>query len=66
MKMKSAPDWEHETWYFHHILATSSGWLEASEQEILEVLLQARIYCGVAEAMNSMRVAKETFAEMSL
>ena len=35
-----------------------------SKEEILEVLLQACIYCGVPAAMDSMRAAKETFAEM--
>lgn len=35
-----------------------------TKDEILEVLLQACIYCGVPAAIDSLRVAKETFAEM--
>ncbi|MGA8833849.1 MAG: carboxymuconolactone decarboxylase family protein [Desulfomonilaceae bacterium] len=35
-----------------------------SKDEILEVLLQACIYCGVPAAMDSLRVAKETLAEI--
>jgi 4-carboxymuconolactone decarboxylase len=35
-----------------------------TKEEILEVLLQACIYCGVPAAMDSVRVAKETFREM--
>jgi 4-carboxymuconolactone decarboxylase len=37
---------------------------ECTREEILEVLLQACIYCGVPAAIDSMRIAKETFAEM--
>lgn len=36
-----------------------------SKEEIREVLLQAAIYCGVPAAIDSFRVAKEVFAEMS-
>lgn len=36
-----------------------------SKEEILEVLLQTSIYCGVPAAMDSMRVVKETFAKMA-
>jgi 4-carboxymuconolactone decarboxylase len=32
--------------------------------EICEVLLQVAIYCGVPAAMDSFRVARETFAEI--
>ena len=35
-----------------------------TKEEILEVLIQACIYCGVPAAMDSLRVAKSTFAEM--
>lgn len=35
-----------------------------TKEEILEVLLQACIYCGVPAAMDSMRLAKEAFKEM--
>lgn len=34
-----------------------------SKEEILEVLLQATIYCGVPAGVDSMRVAKEFFNE---
>jgi 4-carboxymuconolactone decarboxylase len=35
-----------------------------SKNDIMEVLLQAAIYCGVPAAMDSLRVAKETFQEV--
>ena len=34
-----------------------------AENDILEVLLQAAIYCGVPAAMDSLRIAKETIQE---
>ena len=34
-----------------------------SKNDIMEVLLQAAIYCGVPAAMDSLRVAKEFFQE---
>ena len=34
-----------------------------TRQEIMEVLLQSAIYCGVPAAIDSFRVAKEVFAE---
>lgn len=35
-----------------------------TKDEIQEVLLQTCIYCGVPAAIDSLRVAKEAFAEM--
>jgi 4-carboxymuconolactone decarboxylase len=35
-----------------------------SKNDIMEVLLQAAIYCGVPAAMDSLRVAKEIFQEV--
>jgi 4-carboxymuconolactone decarboxylase len=35
-----------------------------SKNEIMEVLLQTAIYCGVPAAMDSLRVAKEFFQEV--
>jgi 4-carboxymuconolactone decarboxylase len=35
-----------------------------SKNDIMEVLLQAAIYCGVPAAMDSLRVAKEFFQEV--
>lgn len=37
-----------------------------TKDEIAEVFLQAAIYCGVPAAMESFRVARETFKEMGL
>ena len=34
-----------------------------SREEIVEVLLQTMIYCGVPAAIDSFRIAKEVFAE---
>lgn len=34
-----------------------------TKEEIIEVLLQAAIYCGVPAAIDSVRIAKEVFAE---
>jgi 4-carboxymuconolactone decarboxylase len=34
-----------------------------SKEEIMEVLLQAAIYCGVPAAIDSFRLAREVFAE---
>lgn len=34
-----------------------------SREEIVEVLLQAMIYCGVPAAIDSFRIVKEVFAE---
>ena len=34
-----------------------------TREEIVEVLLQAMIYCGVPAAIDSFRIAKEVFAE---
>jgi 4-carboxymuconolactone decarboxylase len=34
-----------------------------SREEIVEVLLQTMIYCGVPAAIDSFRIAKEIFAE---
>ena len=35
-----------------------------SKNDIMEVLLQAAIYCGLPAAMDSFRVAKEIFKEV--
>ena len=35
-----------------------------SKEEITEVFLQVAIYCGVPAAIDSFRVARETFKEM--
>ena len=35
-----------------------------SKNDIMEVFLQTAIYCGVAAAIDSFRVAKETFQEV--
>jgi 4-carboxymuconolactone decarboxylase len=35
-----------------------------SKNDIMEVLLQTAIYCGVPAAVDSFRVAKETFKEL--
>lgn len=37
-----------------------------TKDEIAEVFLQAAIYCGVPAAMESFRVARETFKEMGV
>jgi 4-carboxymuconolactone decarboxylase len=37
-----------------------------SKNDIMEVLLQTTIYCGVPAAMDSLRVAKEFFQEVEL
>ena len=37
-----------------------------SKDEIKEVFLQAAIYCGVPAAIDSFRVASETFKEMDI
>jgi len=37
-----------------------------TKDEIAEVFLQAAIYCGVPAAMDSFRVARETFKEMGI
>jgi len=36
----------------------------ATEEEIVEVLLQAAVYCGVPAALDSMRVVAETIRDM--
>jgi 4-carboxymuconolactone decarboxylase len=36
-----------------------------SKEEIMEVLLQSAIYCGVPAAIDSVRIAKEVFQEQS-
>jgi 4-carboxymuconolactone decarboxylase len=35
-----------------------------SKNDIMEVLLQTAIYCGVPAAVDSFRVAKDTFQEI--
>jgi 4-carboxymuconolactone decarboxylase len=35
-----------------------------SREEIMEVLLQTAIYCGVPAAIDSFRVAREVFSEV--
>jgi 4-carboxymuconolactone decarboxylase len=36
-----------------------------TREEIMEVLLQTAIYCGVPAAMDSFRLAREVFAEIA-
>ena len=36
---------------------------ECTKEEIMEVLLQAAIYCGVPAAVDSFRIAREVFKE---
>ena len=36
---------------------------ECTKEEIMEVLLQAAIYCGVPSAVDSFRIAREVFKE---
>ena len=36
-----------------------------TKEEIMEVLLQSAIYCGVPAAIDSVRIAKEVFQEQS-
>jgi len=35
-----------------------------TKSEMMEVFLQSAIYCGIAAAIDAMRVAKEVFAEI--
>ena len=35
-----------------------------SKEEIMEVLLQTAVYCGVPAAMDSFRIAQEAFREI--
>jgi 4-carboxymuconolactone decarboxylase len=37
-----------------------------TKAEIMEVFLQAAIYCGMPAALDSFRVAKEVFAELKI
>ena len=37
---------------------------DCSKEEIMEVLLQTAIYCGVPAAVDSFRLAREVFSEM--
>jgi len=37
-----------------------------TKQDIQEVLLQVAIYCGVPAAVDSFRIARETFKEMGI
>lgn len=37
-----------------------------SKEEIMEVLLQSAVYCGVPAALDSFRVAKEVFRERGI
>lgn len=43
--------------------AINSGW---SVEEIMEVLLQTAIYCGVPAALDSTRVAREALKELDI
>ena len=47
-----------------HIKAAINNCL--TQDEIGEVLLQTAVYCGVAAAEDSFRIAREAFAEMNL
>jgi 4-carboxymuconolactone decarboxylase len=46
-----------------HIRATART--GASEQDVMEALLQVAIYAGVPRANHAIKIAKETFAEMA-
>ena len=35
-----------------------------TKSELMEVFLQSAVYCGIAAALDAMRVAKEVFAEI--
>jgi 4-carboxymuconolactone decarboxylase len=37
---------------------------DCSKEEIMEVLLQTAIYCGVPAAVDSFRLAREVFSEI--
>ena len=37
-----------------------------SKSEIMEVFLQVAIYCGVPAAVDSFRIARETFSELGI
>jgi 4-carboxymuconolactone decarboxylase len=43
--------------------AINDGW---SVEEIMEVLLQTAIYCGVPAALDSTRVAREALKELNI
>ena len=61
LAMLSALNRPHEV-RLHVLGALNNG---LSQDEILEILLQVAIYCGVPAALDSMKVAKEVFAEQS-
>jgi len=52
----------------HEIKAHVRGALNngVTKAEITEVFLQVAIYCGVPAAIDSFRIAKETFAELGV
>ena len=52
----------------HEIKAHVRGALNngVTKAEITEVFLQVAIYCGVPAAIDSFRIAKETFSEMGV
>lgn len=52
----------------HEIKAHVRGALNngVTKEEIREVFLQVAIYCGVPAAIDSFRIAKETFAELGV
>jgi 3-oxoadipate enol-lactonase/4-carboxymuconolactone decarboxylase len=50
----------HEELAMHLRAAIRNG---LSEQEIIEVILQSAIYCGVPAANTAFRIAKDVFAE---
>ncbi|MCX6503039.1 MAG: 4-carboxymuconolactone decarboxylase [Microbacterium sp.] len=50
----------HEELAMHLRAAVRNG---LSQQEIIEVILQSAIYCGVPAANTAFRIAKDVFAE---
>ena len=59
LSMLSALNRPHEV-RLHVLGALNNG---LTKEDILEILLQVAIYCGVPAALDSMKVAKEVFAE---
>jgi 4-carboxymuconolactone decarboxylase len=59
LAMLSALDRPHEL-KIHLRGAMTNG---LSQEEVMEILLQVGVYCGIPAAMDSFRVAKEFFAE---
>ena len=61
LAMLTALNRPHEV-KMHLIGALNNG---CTREEIMEVLLQTAIYCGVPAAVDSFRLAREVFAEIA-